>query len=158
MENIKVSTKIQDLAPNKQWHISAAIFRWEGQPAHYSVLLLRRANSETLLGIWELPTGPVRVTDVNIAGAIKRQVLEDTGLPVTSIMAQVEPLRWESDFQSHRQINYGILDESHQMVRINHEKHSDYRWVQLKHLRAFDIPPATKEVIRDAFKIHTFWH
>jgi len=69
--------------------VGAAIVR------HEQVLLLRRSADDFMGGLWELPSGRVEEGE-DINEALKREVLEETGLPVLVIGPELTQFGYRS--------------------------------------------------------------
>jgi hypothetical protein len=158
MEDINLITKIEDLPQDKQWRIAIAIFRNQGNPSRKCVLLMKRPNSYSPEGTWQILVSRPEDSDTTIADTIRRHIFEQTGLTEVDIMEQVEPLRWTWGNQTYIQLNFGVRDRSDSEVSLNYNRYLDYRWVRLPHLRSYEIQSATKEVIQDAFSIESIWY
>lgn len=58
------------------------------------LLLLHRASADAYGDLWDFPGGSVEESDENIVEAVKREVLEETGLQVTEIVECVGMHTW----------------------------------------------------------------
>ncbi|KAJ5129512.1 uncharacterized protein N7515_005551 [Penicillium bovifimosum] len=158
MEDINITTKIGDLPQDKQWRIAISIFRNQGSPARKMVLLMKRRTCYSPEGTWQIPVLRPDDSDTTIGDAIRRYIAEQTGLRGIDIIEQAEPLGWSWGGRAYIQLNFGVRDRSVSLVSINPDRYIDYRWVRLSHLRWFEIPSTTKEVIQGASRIESIWY
>lgn len=117
------------------------------------VLLVRRA-SEPLKGEWSIPGGLVELGE-RLVDAVKREVLEETGLAVEpgEVLELFDSI-WR-DGDGRCQYHYVLVDY---LCRVTGgilqaaTDVSDARWVTQEELSSFRLRPATEGVIRKAFR------
>jgi ADP-ribose pyrophosphatase YjhB (NUDIX family) len=116
------------------------------------VLLIRRAT-EPLKGEWSIPGGLVELGE-KLLDAVKREVLEETGLVVEpgKVLELFDSI-WK-DAEGRCQYHYVLVDYLCRMTGGNLQAASDVseaRWVEEQELRNFGLRPATAAVIGKAF-------
>lgn len=118
------------------------------------VVLVRRGR-EPLRGEWSLPGGLVE-TGEELEQALRREILEETGLKVR-VGERVEVLeRIHRDEQGRVQFHYVLVDylcrvESGRLAAASDA--SEARWVERSALGAFHLRPETVRVIEKGFSI-----
>ncbi|RDH26389.1 P-loop containing nucleoside triphosphate hydrolase protein [Aspergillus welwitschiae] len=106
--------------------VGAVIFDAANGSGELRVLLLQRASH------WELPGGTVGSTDSTIYAALKRKILEKSGLELSRINHELE-IRAQTRNKEEK-CPRGFPDEPplgrkcDQSVRINAEKHQGFTW------------------------------
>ncbi|KAK4619499.1 hypothetical protein CLAFUW4_11202 [Fulvia fulva] len=128
----RLSTKLEQLPPGYRYVVGGAIFRQhEGRirRSRPELLLLRRAPSETLPGNWEIPGGKMEAGET-IREALCREVFEETGLEVKSVVQRLLDVRWFHKDSGDRWVQMGFLVtvESTEEVRLDPEEHDDWMW------------------------------
>ncbi|CAG8281029.1 unnamed protein product, partial [Penicillium nalgiovense] len=148
-------TRISDLPRGQEWRVGAAVFRYQ-ENGHYTVLLLKRATGSHTVGWWNTPTGPVQNTDETIYDAMRRIILEKTGLGLQGYhnIYQVASLSWGSEEQPITKFNFVIHDKSADIVAIRLSEFSEYQWVEEERIDSLSIPVAMQDVIRTGFELH----
>ncbi|KAK3983996.1 hypothetical protein QBC44DRAFT_28932 [Cladorrhinum sp. PSN332] len=147
--------------------VGAAIFKNAGttKTAPPQVLLLKRfANEDYYPNVFELPSGKVDPDDATIKHALFREVHEETGLDVTEILAELEPMIYSTEktvvndagdkvliSKSAIQLNY-VVAASDGEVKLAAHEHSESLWAVEGDLAALDITSAMKVVIQEGFK------
>jgi ADP-ribose pyrophosphatase YjhB (NUDIX family) len=116
------------------------------------VLLIRRAT-EPLKGEWSIPGGLVELGE-KLLDAVKREVLEETGLVVEpgKVLELFDSI-WK-DAEGRCQYHYVLVDYLCRMTGGNLQAASDVseaRWVEEQELRNLGLRPATAAVIGKAF-------
>ena len=94
-----------------------------------SILFVRRSKDDFMGGIYELPSGKVDSGE-NLIDALKREVLEETGLVVKS----VHGLCGTFDYISKkgvktRQFNFVVTVENADNIKLNPAEHDSYAWI-----------------------------
>jgi 8-oxo-dGTP diphosphatase len=91
------------------------------------ILLLRRAASESLPGLYELPSGHVENGE-SVESALKREAFEETGLLISKIDRFVGAFIYsQSDHEPVLQLNYQVLAERLDNVTLSDE-HDAFAW------------------------------
>ena len=114
------------------------------------VLLLKRHPNDTMGGLVELPSGEVD-PDEGIVEALKREVLEETGLNIKEIIFFVGSFDYLSNSVKSRQLNFLVTAEAGQ-VQINEVEHTDYYWLDTnsQDYKSANISNEVKRVIKIA--------
>lgn len=120
------------------------------------VLLVRRA-SEPLKGEWSIPGGLVELGE-KLLDAIKREVLEETGLLVEpgEVLELFDSI-WR-DAEGRCQYHYVLVDYLCQVTGGKLQAAtdvSDARWASVEELPDFKLRPATESVIRKGLGLAT---
>jgi 8-oxo-dGTP diphosphatase len=100
--------------------VVGAIIRHEG------TVLLRRPAADFMGGIWELPSGKVELGET-LAGALMREVLEETGLIVTAVRSHIGSFDYQSGSgRRSRQYNFAVDVAAPEPVKLT--EHEAYAW------------------------------
>ena len=127
--------------------VGAVVFKGD------EVLLVRRGQ-EPALGSWSLPGGLVELGET-LAAAIKRELVEETGLTVTLLGISAVAERIFPDPDGRIAYHYVLLDYLCDYAGGELTPGSDItaaRFVALSDLAAFDLPQFTADVIRRAWE------
>jgi 8-oxo-dGTP diphosphatase len=109
------------------------------------VLVAQRAKNDFMGGLWELPSGTVDPGET-LLGALTREIKEETGLMITSVMPGVKTFDYISGSGKRtRQFSWKCYASGD--VRLSHE-HSDHKWLKPSELDAYNISRETKATIR----------
>ncbi|HEY1502260.1 MAG TPA: NUDIX hydrolase [Acidobacteriaceae bacterium] len=131
--------------------VGAVIIR-DGPDAHKQVLLIRRAQ-EPLQGQWSLPGGAVELGE-SLEDAIRREVLEETGLVVETVDTVQAFDRISRDPEGRIRYHYVLIDFLCYIVGGSLTCATDAldgRWATADQLDG--LTPLTVEVIRKALKM-----
>ena len=117
------------------------------------VLLVRRA-SEPLKGEWSIPGGLVELGE-KLVDAVKREVLEETGLVIEpgEVLELFDSI-WK-DADGRYQYHYVLVDYLCRVISGELRAATDVsevRWVAAEDLKFADLRPATLDVIRKGFR------
>jgi 8-oxo-dGTP diphosphatase len=115
------------------------------------VLLIERGQ-EPLKGHWTLPGGLVEAGE-HLECAVRREMLEETGLEVrpierTAVFEHITP-----DVEGRTEYHYVIVDYLCEVTGGTLHPASDVtdaRWVPLEHLEGVQLAPGTRPVIERA--------
>ena len=127
--------------------MGALIFRRD------SILLVERARSP-LKGYWSLPGGVVELGE-QLAHAIRREVLEETGLEVTPVAVVEIFERIMRDKEGSPEYHYVLIDYLCKVKGGELKPSSDARraeWVRRKDLPSLKMTEGTLPVIERAFE------
>ncbi len=119
-------------------------------------LIVRRAT-EPLKGEWSIPGGLVELGE-KLVDAVKREVLEETGLIVEpgEVLELFDSI-WR-DNEGRFQYHYVLVDYLCRVVGGELEAASDVsdaRWISPEEIEQFGLRPATAGVLRKAFHFTT---
>lgn len=90
------------------------------------VLILKRPTTDFMGGIWELPSGKVEAGET-LDEAIRREVLEETGLTVMAVSRYLGSFDYESGSgKRSRQYNFAVDVEKPEPVKLS--EHDAYVW------------------------------
>lgn len=128
--------------------VGAVVFRGD------EVLLIERGK-EPLKGWWTLPGGLVEAGE-RLENAVRREVLEETGLRVTPKAVAAVFERIMPDEEGRTEFHYVIVDylcdcESGTLAAASDV--ADAAWVPVSGLGAMKMAPGTPPVIREAQKL-----
>lgn len=114
-------------------------------------LLLERIPSDFMGGLVELPSGTVDAGE-DLLAALAREVQEETGLAVTSVLAYLGPFDYTSGSgKKTRQFNF-LVETAPGEVKLEPTEHQAYYFVVPSDVafNTLNISDATKEVIQTA--------
>lgn len=115
-------------------------------------LILRRAATEDFLpGLEEIPSGGVEPGE-GLLEALSREVEEETGLRVTSILAYVDFFDYLSGSgRKTREFNF-LVDTDGGEVRLNPAEHDAYAWLapEEEAFRQASLSPETRASVLKA--------
>lgn len=116
------------------------------------VLLLKRAGSDFMGGLVELPSGTVDAAET-IEEALKREVFEETGLTVCAIDFFIGSFDYLSaSGKKTRQLNFKVSVQD-KTVRLSFEHEAFYICpVSSVEYQALNISAQTREIIKKAFQ------
>jgi ADP-ribose pyrophosphatase YjhB (NUDIX family) len=133
--------------------VGAVIVRDDGPTGRKQVLLIRRAQ-EPLKGEWSLPGGAVELGET-LEEAIRREVLEETGLVVEAVDIVQALDRISRDAEGRVRYHYVLIDFLCRVVGGSLACATDAlegRWASADDLDG--LTPLTVEVIRKALHWH----
>lgn len=114
-------------------------------------LLLERLPSDFMGGLVELPSGTVDAGE-DLLAALAREVQEETGLAVTSVLAYLGPFDYTSGSgKKTRQFNF-LVETAPGEVKLEPTEHQAHYFVALSDeaFNTLNISDATKVVIQTA--------
>lgn len=123
------------------------------------ILLLKRATHERHYpNVFEIPGGNVEETDATIEGALRREVLEETGLQIKKVLDAVHPFDYTlekrtggtSVWKTTVQLNF-ICEVNVSGVQVNFEEHSEAQWIGVDTLQEIDVTKDMRKVILEGF-------
>lgn len=126
--------------------VVGAVIRKDGK-----VLLLERIPSDFMGGLVELPSGTVDAGE-DLLTALAREVQEETGLAVTSVLAYLGPFDYTSGSgKKTRQFNF-LVETAPGEVKLEPTEHQAHYFVAPSDeaFNTLNISDATKEVIQTA--------
>ena len=99
-------------------------------------LLVRRSENESLSGKWEFGGGAVEDGE-NLREAVKREIIEETGLKV-NIVDNGDPYFDDYSKGGKLKLHPFLLEaETDAEVELSHE-HDRFQWVEIEELNKFD--------------------
>jgi len=109
-------------------------------------LILQRSPDEKIYpGLWELPSGKREIQEQTLK-ALKREILEETGLQVKSqkLLSVFDyKIKKPNEIRDSVQVNF-LVRVKPGSVQVSHE-HTNFAWVDLKSYKNY---PMTKPVAR----------
>ena len=114
-------------------------------------LLLERVLSDSMGGLVELPSGTVD-TDESLLTALAREIQEETGLLVTSVLEYLGCFDYTSSSgERTRQFNFFVEVEVGE-IKLSPTEHQAYHLVALSDVAftTLNISDATKEILKTA--------
>lgn len=148
--------------------VGAAAFRSEANGTTSKetvrILLLKRAADESHFpNVFELPGGKVDAEDLSIGHALERELREETGLAITEIIGELDPMFYTTEkrnmlqngqesriVSTAKQLNY-IVRLSDGDVVTDPKEHSTSKWTTIDELGPMDITDAMRVVVNNAF-------
>lgn len=110
------------------------------------ILVLERAADDFMGGIEEFPSGNVEANE-SLEEALRREVLEETGLTVTAIGNYVFAFDYRSGSGKRtRQLNFLATAEPG-TVQINPTEHRTYRWMSQNEIATSNLTDNVKELL-----------
>ena len=143
--------------------IGALIFE-KASPVTPKLLLLKRAeHEEHYPNIFEIPGGKVEDEDLTIRDAVKREVMEETGLQVEEISAATTPFSYtierkvpgdesglERVLRTSLQFNF-VCDVTGYDFKVDPDEHSEGRFAARAELAELNMTEQMREVAEEAF-------
>ena len=114
-------------------------------------LLLERVPSDSMGGFVGIPSGTVEAGE-DLLTALAREVQEETGLLVTSVLEYLGSFDWmSSSGKKTRHFNFFVQVEDGE-IKLNPTEHQAYYWVALSDaaFTTLNISDATKAVLKIA--------
>ncbi|GGK44899.1 NUDIX domain-containing protein [Nocardia camponoti] len=106
---------------------------------HGRVLILRRKSTDSLPGLWELPSGVVESGE-SLHDALAREVAEETGLEVTGVTDYLGEFDYLAGSGTRtRQFTFAVEVAATGPITLT--EHDNHQWVRLT-----DEPPVTDSV------------
>jgi 8-oxo-dGTP pyrophosphatase MutT (NUDIX family) len=109
------------------------------------LLLLHRASADAYGDLWDFPGGSVEESDETMVDAVKREVMEETGLQVTEIVECVGMHTWIEARQG-RDIKWAKFsfmvkvaeasDEKDPEIKLAEAEHQAFMWATEEDIRA----------------------
>lgn len=116
-------------------------------PQEPKYLLLRRSQKSYLPGIWQMVTGKLN-PDETTANAVKREILEETGLECTNIYnVDVTMFYDQSKNRIAFSANFCAFIDSANPVTLSEMEHDSYKWCTLTEACSHLAFPAQKETL-----------
>ena len=124
-------------------YVVGAVIAKEG-----TVLLLRRKTDDFMGGIYELPSGQVDDGE-SLESALRREVLEETGLEIVEIRRHVSNFDYESKSGTRtRQFNFEVSVYRSSPVQLT--EHDVHVWVGMLDIGYYEVTSRVRTVL-DAF-------
>ena len=113
-----------------------------------TVLLLRRKIDDFMGGIYELPSGQVEDSE-SLESALRREVLEETGLEIVGIRRHLSNFDYESKSGTRtRQFNFEVNVCRASPIQLT--EHDAHVWVSMRDIGHYEVTPSVRTVL-DAF-------
>ena len=114
-------------------------------------LLLERVLSDSMGGFVGIPSGTVEAGE-DLLTALAREVQEETGLTVTSVLEYLRSFDWTSSSgKKTRHFNF-FVEVKEGEIKLSPTEHQAYYWVALSDtaFTTLNISDATKAILRAA--------
>lgn len=124
------------------------------------ILLLRRAGHETYYpDMFELPSGKVEDGDATLGAALRREVAEETGLRITSVVREMQPFEYVTSktvdgqvvYKSCLQLNF-IVNVGDGEVKVNPNEHAVAVWADMVDLSRLEMTDEMRNLVGCAFR------
>jgi len=113
------------------------------------VLCLKRAGTDFMPGLYELPSGKVEAQE-DLDAALVREVKEESNLTVTEINQYIGHFDYQSRSGiSTRQLNFVVSINPDDKVMLNPEEHEGYSWISATEIRNYNISAEVQKLIRE---------
>lgn len=115
------------------------------------VLMLKRANTESMPNLYELPGGGID-KDEDIFSAGRRELYEETGLSVQDFLSEPESIDvvTVSSNQKCRVYILNILPKEGEII-LAPKEHSEYKWVSANEIDELFMFPEIKTFLKHVF-------
>lgn len=111
------------------------------------LLILKRADSDKAdANLWTIPGGGIEEGE-DLEAAIKREVLEETGIVLDSLnLKDLQGFIFE-DFDENNKLTIGVLSTTIKTLKIllNNE-HSDYKWIDISEIDNYELGRVLRSV------------
>ncbi len=114
-------------------------------------LLLERVPSDSMGGFVGIPSGTVKARE-DLLTALVREVQEETGLHVTSVLEYLGSFDWTSSSgKKTRHFNF-LAEVEDGEIKLSSTEHQAYYFIEFsdKHITMLNISDETKETLRIA--------
>ena len=132
------------LYPTRPWLGVAALIKAGDQ------IVLVEQGKAPLKGIWSLPGGAVESGE-SLADAIKREILEETGLDIvpSHLGELVDVIRKDDQGRPERHFVLAIfVAESDKLSLVPGDDAAQAEWVSLDNLKTYPLTDGTEDVIQ----------
>lgn len=143
--------------------VIGTIIAKRGIEGRAGILLLKRAAHEDVYpNIWEIPGGKVEDSDPTILDAVKREVVEETGIKVLRIIRAVRSFDYtlekiakdDGEEKSIRstslQLNF-ICEVAHNEYVVNLEEHSEGQFTGPSTIKNLEMTDQMRAVVDEGF-------
>ncbi|KAL9061338.1 MAG: hypothetical protein Q9162_000212 [Coniocarpon cinnabarinum] len=153
MSHVSLSTKPADLDPTNKWIVGVAVLRRSSNEPSRVLICKRVAHEESFAGMWELPGGHIEAADANVQHTVARELYEETGLKLTSVIKRMCDMTWVGDSgKTSVQLNYEVTVENDENIRLCAEEHDDFMWASMENVEKVDMTSEMREVVLEALK------
>ena len=122
-------------------------------PCDGKILILQRPADDFMPGIYELPSGKVEPGET-LSDAIARELLEETGLHVGSVVSHVGDFDYVSgSLKRTRQLNFEV--RVREVREVIHPDHVAAAWVKEADLGRYPITDESRRVMQRYFETLT---
>ena len=120
-------------------HVVGLVLRKESR-----ILLLKRRADDYLPHMWEIPGGHLDPGE-NLADALRRELLEETGLHLLEIVRYLGCFDYDGEFGRTRQWNFEVTVEA--ASAITHPEHAEYRWAVADEWAKLPMTPEMRQAL-----------
>ena len=159
--NVPLSTYLIKTQKYSSLAVGALIFQSPTPTSEPRILLLKRAESDYLPGIWEMPGGAVDAEDPSILAGCAREVWEESGLRVSEFKEVIRPgndgsgaWEWEDRGKWWGKVCFLVDVEGDAEVKLDPEEHQAFGWFTRKEVRGLDLWfKENGEAVENAFRV-----
>lgn len=144
--------------------VGAAIFHPASTKGHTpNILLLKRSANEIYYpNVFELPSGNVDVNDPSIMHGLAREVVEETGLRMTRVIAELPEFLYSTEKHTRDedgklttlrkscvQLNFVVAVDG-DVIQVSPEEHSVGEWATRERVMELDMTEGMRSVVINA--------
>jgi 8-oxo-dGTP diphosphatase len=143
--------------------IGAAVFRQTNTSDDFQLLIIRRAANESYYpNCFEMPSGKVDDGET-IGEAIARELFEETGLTLSSVLAQIPEITYTTEkivlhggrevqvVKTACQLNFAV-ETTGDVIELNEEEHSEWKWATVEEMAALQMTGLMRECTKEALE------
>ncbi len=108
-----------------------------------SIFIQKRTSNDFLGGFWEFPGGKVEKNE-SLRSALKREVMEETGIKIKKICKFISIEHSYDDFTVH--LHCFLAQCCNGKKYLLNKKES--KWVKKRDLKSYNFPPASLKLIK----------
>ncbi|KAF7192063.1 8-oxo-dGDP phosphatase NUDT18 [Pseudocercospora fuligena] len=142
-----LSTKREDLPKGIRYVTGGSIFH----PNTSKLLILKRASTDVFPGYWEVPGGSMEPNETVLEG-LSREVLEETGLIVESVVYRLEDNELEDNGRKWVQFHFVVEVKDVSKIRLDPKEHEEWMWAREEDVQPLLRLPGQRRVMEEGFQ------